>query len=140
VAASSKAGVVTAEAAHGGYRRLRGRPVHSCRWSLTCAGLPVDCEVTGYRRHEVATRSHLAPWAALPPQDDGTVVSTTADDVAVRVAASSEFDSGVEAGMVATGFMRTTVAPVLSCLVDSALLVQPSTRWRRMPGETRRAT
>jgi uncharacterized heparinase superfamily protein len=138
-AARVNAGVVTAEAAHDGYRRLPGRPVHHRRWSLSGAGLQVDDEITGGRRHEVAVRWHLAPGAAVRQRDDGAVVSTAAGDVAVRFAASCAFRLDVEAGMVATGFLRTTVAPVLTCRIDSALPVRISTGWRRMPGETRRA-
>jgi uncharacterized heparinase superfamily protein len=138
-AARINAGVVIAEAAHDGYRRLPGRPVHHRRWSLSGAGLQVDDEITGGRRHEVAVRWHLAPGAAVQQRDYGAVVSTAAGDVAVRFAASCAFSLDVEAGMVATGFLRTTVAPVLTCRIDSALPVWISTGWRRMPGETRRA-
>jgi uncharacterized heparinase superfamily protein len=138
-AARINAGVVTAVAAHDGYRRLPGRPVHRRRWSLSSAGLQVDDEITGSRRHEVAVRWHLAPGAAVQPRDDGAVVSTAAGDVAVGFAASCAFRLDVEAGMVATGFLQTTVAPVLTCRIDSALPVQISTSWHRMPGETRRA-
>jgi uncharacterized heparinase superfamily protein len=131
-------GAVTAEAAHDGYRRLPGRPVHHRRWSLTGAWLQVDDEITGCSRHKVAVRWHLAPGTTVWPQDDGAVVSTAAGDVAVRVAASCAFEFGVEAAMVATGFLRTTVAPVLTCRIDSAPPVRVSTRWSRVPGETRR--
>jgi uncharacterized heparinase superfamily protein len=138
-AAGSEAGVVTAQAAHDGYRRLPGRPVHRRRWSLSDAGLQVDDEITGGRRHEATIRWHLAPGSAVQPRDDGAVISTTAGSFAVRVTASGAFRLDVEAGMVATGFLRTTVAPVLTCRIDSALPVRISTGWRRVPGENRRA-
>jgi uncharacterized heparinase superfamily protein len=138
LAARINAGVVTAEAAHDGYRRLPGRPVHRRRWSLSGAGLQVGDEITGGRRHEVAVRWHLAPGTAVQPRDGGAVVSTETGSFAVRVAASCAFEFGVEAGMVATGFLRTTVAPVLTCRIDSSLPVRINTGWRRMPGETRR--
>ena len=137
-AATSETGVVTAEAAHDGYRRLPGRPVHRRRWSLTGAGLQVDDEVTGGRRHAVAIRWHLAPGSAVQPRDDGAVVSTAAGDFPVEISASGPLRIDVEPGMVATGFQGTTVAPVLTCRIDSALPVRISTRWRRAPGETRR--
>jgi uncharacterized heparinase superfamily protein len=137
--ARGEAGVIVAEAAHDGYRRLPGRPVHRRRWSLARAGLQVDDEITGGRRHEIAIRWHLAPGATVYPQDDGAVVSTTAGDVAVQVAASCAFELGVEASMVATGFLRTIVAPVLICRIDSVLPMRISTRWQRLPRETRRA-
>jgi len=127
---------VTAQAAHDGYRRLPGRPVHRRRWSLSDAGLQVDDEITGGRRHQATIRWHLAPGAAVQPRDDGAVVATTAGSFAVRVTASGAFRLDVEAGMVATGFPRTIVAPVLTCRVDSALPVRISTGWRLIPGET----
>ena len=138
-AVSSEAGVVTAEAAHDGYRWLPGRPAHRRRWSLTGAGLQVDDEVTGGRRHAVAVRWHLAPGSAVQPRDDGAVVSTAAGDFPVEISASGPLRIDVEPGMVATGFQSTTVAPVLTCRIDSALPVRISTCWRRTPGQTRRS-
>ena len=125
-----------AEAAHDGYRRLPGRPVHRRRWTLTGAGLQVDDEVTGGRRHEVV--GPLAPRArtAVQLQADGAVVSTAAGDFPVSVSASGPLRLGVEPGMVATGFQRTAVAPVLTCRIDAGLPVRVSTCWRRTPGGT----
>jgi uncharacterized heparinase superfamily protein len=133
---SRDSGRVTAEAAHDGYRRLPGRPVHRRRWCLTGAGLQVDDEVTGGQRHAVAVRWHLAPGSAVQLRANGAVVSTAAGDFPVRISASRPLRLGVEPGMVATGFQCTTVAPVLTCRVDSALPVRISTCWRRAFGET----
>ena len=132
--ASSEAGGVTADAAHDGYRRLPGRPVHRRRWSLTGAGLQVDDEVTGGQRHAVVVRWHLAPGAAVQLQAGGAVVTTAAGGFLVSVIAWARLRLGVEPGMVATGFQRTTVAPVLTCRIDSGLPVRVSTFWRRTPG------
>jgi uncharacterized heparinase superfamily protein len=126
-----EAGAVTVGAAHDGYRRLRGRPVHRRRWTLTSAGLQVDDEITGSGRHEVTVRWHLAPGAAAQPQADGAAVSTATGNFQVGVGASAPGRIAVEAGMVATGFCATTVAPVLTCRIDSRLPVRISTRWRR---------
>jgi uncharacterized heparinase superfamily protein len=134
--ASREADGVTAEAAHDGYRRLPGRPVHRRRWSLTSAGLRVDDEVTGGQRHAVAVRWHLAPGAAVQLQADGAVVTTAAGDFLVSVRGWPRLRLGVEPGMVATGFQSTTVAPVLTCRIDSGLPVRVSTCWRRAPGGT----
>ena len=63
LAAHADASGVTCEAAHDGFRRLRGRPVHRRRWSLTGDGLRVDD--TGHRarpardRHPLAARGRL---------------------------------------------------------------------------------
>ena len=122
---------VTAEAAHDGYRRLPGRPVHRRCWSLTGAGLRVDDEVTGSQRHAVAVRWHLAPGAAVQLQAGGAVVTSAAGDFVVSVSAWARLRLGVEPGMVATGFQSTTVAPVLTCRIDSGLPVRLSTCWRR---------
>jgi uncharacterized heparinase superfamily protein len=135
-AAGGGAARVTAAAAHDGYRRLPGRPVHRRRWTLTGAGLQVDDEVTGGRRHEVVVRWHLAPGAAVHLQADGAVVSTAAGDFPVSVSASGPVRLGVEPGMVATGFHATSVAPVLTCRIDAVLPVRISTCWRRTLGAT----
>jgi uncharacterized heparinase superfamily protein len=135
-ASSGGAAGVTAEAAHNGYRRLPGRPVHRRRWTLTGAGLQVDDEVTGGRRHEVVVRWHLAPGSAVQLQADGAVVSTPAGDFPVSVRSSGPVRLGVEPGMVATGFHATSVAPVLTCRIDAALPVRISTCWRRTLGGT----
>jgi hypothetical protein len=122
---------VTVEAAHNGYRRLPGRPVHRRQWSLTSAGLQVDDEVTGGKRHAVAVRWHLAPGSAVEVREDGAVVTTAAGDFRVTVGASEAFRLNVEPAMIATGFLGRTVAPVLACRVDSALPVRITTGWRR---------
>jgi uncharacterized heparinase superfamily protein len=136
LAASGRASRVTAEATHDGYRRLPGRPAHRRRWSLTGAGLEVEDEVTGGKRHEIALRWHLAPGAAVELHPDGAVVSTAAGDFPVSVSASCPARLAVEPGMVATGFQSTTVAPVLTCRIDAVLPVRVSTWWRRTPGGT----
>jgi uncharacterized heparinase superfamily protein len=129
--ASREAGGVTAEAAHDGYRRLPGRPVHRRCWSLTGAGLQVDDEVTGGQRHAVAVRWHLAPGAAVQLHADGAEVTTAAGDFMVSVSAWARLRLAVEPGMVATGFQSTTVAPVLTCRIDSGLPARVRTCWRR---------
>jgi uncharacterized heparinase superfamily protein len=135
-AADGGAARVTAEAAHDGYRRLPGRPVHRRRWTLTSAGLTVDDEVTGGRRHEVVIRWHLAPGAAVHLQADEAVVSTAAGDFPVSVSSPGPVRLGVEPGMVATGFHATSVAPVLTCRIDAGLPARVSTCWRRTLGGT----
>jgi uncharacterized heparinase superfamily protein len=125
------AGRMTVEAAHNGYRRLPGRPVHRRQWSLTSDGLQVNDEVTGGRRHSAAVRWHLAPGSAVELHEDGAVVTTAAGDFQVAVGASDAYRLNVEPAMIATGFLRRTVAPVLTCRVDSALPVRITTGWRR---------
>jgi uncharacterized heparinase superfamily protein len=136
VAVEGTAARVSAVAAHDGYRRLPGRPVHRRRWTLTGAGLQVDDEVTGGSRHKVVIRWHLAPGAAVHLRADGAVVSTAAGDFPVSVSSSGPVRLGVEPGMVATGFHATSVAPVLTCRIDGGLPVRVSTCWRRALGST----
>jgi uncharacterized heparinase superfamily protein len=124
---------VTVAAEHDGYRRLPGRPVHRRLWRLTGAGLRVDDEVTGGGRHAVAIRWHLAPGSAVRMRNDGAVVATAAGEFTVQVTASPEARLDVEAGAVAAGFQRTTVAPVLTCRIDATLPARISTCWRRSP-------
>lgn len=134
--ASGGAKRVVAQAAHDGYRRLPGRPVHRRRWTLTSAGLQVDDEVTGARRHQVVIRWHLAPGTAVRLRAGGAVVSTPAGDFPVSISASDRARLSVEPGTVATGFCATTVAPVLTCKIDAGLPVRVSTCWHRAPGGT----
>jgi uncharacterized heparinase superfamily protein len=129
--ARHQAAGVTAEAAHDGYRRLPGRPVHRRCWSLTGDGLQVEDEIAGGQRHAIAVRWHLAPGAAVQLQAGGAVVTSAAGDFVVSVSAWARLRLGVEPGMVATGFQSTTVAPVLTCRIDSALPVRVSTCWHR---------
>jgi uncharacterized heparinase superfamily protein len=134
--AAGSAGAVTAAAAHDGYRRLPGRPVHRRRWSLTGAGLQVDDEVTGGKRHQVAVRWHLAPGADVRLHADRAVVRTAAGEFGVSFGSSGPARLAVEPGMLATGFQSTTVAPVLICRIESGLPVRISTRWHRIFGKS----
>lgn len=59
---------ITVEAAHDGYRRLSGRPVHRRAWSLGPGGLAVRDEVVGRHASAVA-RYYFHPLIAIQPQD-----------------------------------------------------------------------
>jgi uncharacterized heparinase superfamily protein len=122
---------MTALAAHDGYRHLRGRPGHRRRWSLTSGGLQVDDEMTGEGRHAVALRWHLPPGAGVRIRPGGAFVATAAGQFAVTVAGSAPFWLGVESVPVATGFLRTATAPVLTCRLDAVLPVRLTTSWCR---------
>jgi uncharacterized heparinase superfamily protein len=122
---------MTALAAHDGYRHLPGRPSHRRRWSLTSGGLQVDDEVTGEGRHAVALRWHLPPGAGVRLRPGGAWVATAAGQFAVTVAGSAPFWLGVESVPVATGFLRTAPAPVVTCRLDAVLPVRLTTSWCR---------
>jgi len=134
-------GSLTARAAHDGYRHLRGRPCHRRRWSLTGSGLEVDDKVTGTGRHEVAVRWHLPPGARVRLVPGGAAVWTTAGELTVGITGSEPLSLEVQAAPVATGFLRTAAAPVLTCRLSANLPIRLSTTWRRassdLPGRRR---
>ena len=125
--------VVRIEAAHDGFRSLSGSPSHRRRWSLTASVLQVEDQVTGGGRHTVTVRWHLAPGSAVWLEAGGAVVTTSAGIFAVSIAAAAPLELTVESGPVAVDFMRTTVAPVLTCRTDAVLPVRITTCWRRAP-------
>ncbi len=63
LAAHADSSGVTCEAAHDGFRALRGRPLHRRRWSLTSGGLRVDD--TGHRAGPARDRHPLAAGGRL---------------------------------------------------------------------------
>jgi uncharacterized heparinase superfamily protein len=65
MALSASAGAVhEVSASHDGYRRLRGRNIHSRTWRMDEYSLTIDDQVSGAHRSAVA-RFHLAPGARL---------------------------------------------------------------------------
>jgi uncharacterized heparinase superfamily protein len=129
--ARAGANEVTATAAHDGYRHLRGRPCHRRRWLLTSAGLQVNDEVTGGGRHRMTIRWHLAPGSVVCLEQGGASVTTAGGEFSVAVTGSTKFWLGIESAPIATGFLRTTSAPVLACRLDAILPASLSTSWRR---------
>ncbi len=65
--------VVSVEAAHDGYRRLSGRPVHHRSWQFSNGGLVINDEVTGSGDHKVAAVLHVHPDMRAELNEDGTV-------------------------------------------------------------------
>jgi Heparinase II/III-like protein len=127
-------GVLTVEAAHDGYRRLPGRPMHRRRWLLTEAGLRVEDYVTGRGRHALVLRWHLAPEAGLRLAGAGAAVTTAAGEFHVIVSATGPITLVAETGQIAVGFARTVEAPVLACRISGILPVQISTSWQQSSG------
>jgi uncharacterized heparinase superfamily protein len=134
-------GMLTVEAAHDGYRQLRGQPIHRRRWLLTEAGLRVEDYVSGRGRHAIVARWHLAPGAGLRLAGAGAVVTTPAGEFRVIVSATGPITLAAETGQVAVGFARTVQAPMLVCRVSTVLPVQISTTWQQVrgPGPAARA-
>jgi len=124
-------GHLVAEAAHNGYQRLAGRPLHRRRWSLSTAGLRVDDKVTGREQHKVIVRWHLAPGSTIRLRPGGAVVTTPAGDFPVDISASGPSRLDVEFRSVATGFEATAIAPVLTCRMQTVLPARVTTHWRR---------
>ncbi|HEY2277121.1 MAG TPA: alginate lyase family protein [Streptosporangiaceae bacterium] len=123
-------GTVVIEAVHDGYRHLRGRPGHRRRWTLTGDLLQVDDDIEGHGRHKVAVRWHLAPGSRMRLIPGGATVTTPAGEFQVNVSATSEPALVAGTAAVATGFGRTTPAPVLTCTVQTTLPVHLRTTWR----------
>ena len=121
VMACDDGGVLTAGAAHDGFRRLPGRPVHHRQWVLSGTELRVEDLVSGTGEHSVTVRWHLAPGSALRLGDgEAAVASTPAGDFQMAVTASHPVALAAEHAPVATGFGRTGDAPVLVCRVRAA--------------------
>ena len=148
---------VRIEAAHDGFRRLGGQPVHRRRWRLSAVGLRVDDLVTGTGRHAVTVRWHLAPGSAvtpaadlvpeveptaagvrsagmIAPTQDGrfeVVAGTPGGAFEVTIAGPTRAKLTVETRPVATGFERRTDAAVLVCHTVGVLPIRISTTVRR---------
>ena len=123
--------VVVIEAAHDGYRRLPGRPVHRRRWSLSQAGLHVADLITGQGTHAVALRWHLAPEAELRVDAGAATVRTAAGEFRVTVTGQQPVTLTAGSAPVATGFGRTVMAPVLLGRVHAQLPVRITSTWER---------
>jgi uncharacterized heparinase superfamily protein len=126
-------GLVIIEAAHDGYRGLRGQPYHRRRWSLSEDELTVDDLITGRGWHRIVLRWHLAPEARLRLIPGGAVVTTKAGDFQVAVTASSPPALQAGTAEIGVGFDRTAPASVLTCALHPKLPVQISTVWRADP-------
>ena len=124
-------GEPTAGAAHDGFRRLPGRPVHHRHWTLSATGLRVDDLVRGTGEHSVTVRWHLAPGSAVRLGAGRATASTPAGDFRMAVSASHPVALSASTAPMATGFGRTADAPVLVCRVRAALPVRITTVWRR---------
>jgi uncharacterized heparinase superfamily protein len=130
-AARTMTDCVTIQATHDGFRGLPGRPYHRRRWELTSAGLLVEDVVTGTGRHAIAVYWHLAPQTAVEIKTGGAVVKTADAVFVVDVDGSCPLTLALGVRELATGFMQTTDAPVLSCLLECVLPVRITTKWRQ---------
>ncbi|MGO9162029.1 MAG: heparinase II/III family protein, partial [Streptosporangiaceae bacterium] len=113
--ARADATAVTFGAAHDGFRRLPGRPVHHRQWTLTADEFRAEDAVLGTGRHSAVVRWHLPPGATVRLEGAGAIVTTAAGAYRLRVSSPSPFTLTVESGRVAEGFQRTAAAPVLTC-------------------------
>jgi len=133
ISAAVTGDAVTIEATHDGYRHLPGRPAHRRRWQLRADGLHVDDTVTGHGRHRIAVRWHLAPNTLLRLVPSGAVVTAKAGDFDVIITATGELHLTAGMAEIGTGFGRTVLAPVLTCVLRSELPVRICTAWRESP-------
>lgn len=70
-AAAGERGLAVARAAHDGYRRLPGRPVHGRTWRLSAGGLEIEDEVQGRGRHRLELMFHLHPDVTVEQTEGG---------------------------------------------------------------------
>jgi uncharacterized heparinase superfamily protein len=131
-AARSIADGVTIQATHDGFRGLSGRPHHRRRWELTSAGLLVEDVVTGTGWHAIAVYWHLAPQTAVEIKAGSAKVKTADAVFVVDIDGSWPPTLALGVRKLATGFMQTTDAPVLSCLLECVLPVRLTTKWRQI--------
>ena len=96
--------VLTAGAAHDGFRGLPGRPVHHRQWMLSGTELRVEDLVSGTGEHSVTVRWHLAPGSALRLGDGEAAVHTPGGDFRVGVTASHQAALAAEHAPLAIGF------------------------------------
>ena len=71
-AVGEKPGVQEVSAAHDGYRRLPGGPVHKRAWCLESGVLTIQDWIAGVGRHQVELAFHLYPGIKSDKADDGT--------------------------------------------------------------------
>ncbi len=132
--AQADASGITCEAAHDGFRSLRGHPFHRRRWSLTEGGLRVDDTITGRGRHEIVVRWQLAAGTTVRVADAAALVTAPFGAFSVTIEATAAVSLAAETRPVGAGFGSTIDAPVLSCRAHAALPVHISTIWSRAPG------
>jgi uncharacterized heparinase superfamily protein len=80
VSCANAGGILTIDAAHDGYRRLRGRPLHWRRWAFDDACVTVADSVTPAAGHKALARFHLGPGVTATADASGQegVLSTPA--------------------------------------------------------------
>jgi uncharacterized heparinase superfamily protein len=128
----SDSSAITFEAVHDGFRRLRGRPLHRRRWSLSSGGLRVEDLVSGRGRHEIVIRWQLAAGSSARVAGPVCALITgPAGDFSVAIAGTGPVYLTVETRPVAAGFGSTADAPVLTCRMDSALPARVTSVWSR---------
>ena len=85
-----------AEAAHDGYRRLRGRPIHDRTCELNPDGLNVTDRIEGSFRTAVA-RFHVHPsWTVTLDSPEGGTIRDETDAIAIRWSATGARGCRVE--------------------------------------------
>ncbi len=129
VVARSDLDGVTVQAAHDGFRGLPGSPRHHRSWRLTEAELQVDDLITGSGRHVVAIAWHLPPGSSVRLASGSAIATTPSAVFMVTVTSSAQMTMTVESRPVATGYLSTAGAAVLTCRTDTALPVAVTTSW-----------
>jgi uncharacterized heparinase superfamily protein len=104
-------GVVQMSAAHDGYRRLPGRPLHTREVAVRDGNVVVSDTVTGNGHHDVRSRFHLVPGSTVARLADREVQVSLDGGPTVRVVADQPLV--VEWTARGVGHERTLDAPTL---------------------------
>lgn len=114
VDAGTSGGGVWLTAAHDGYRRLRGRPLHRRRWDLRADGLLVEDMVEGDHENAIA-RFRVAPTFEVGED-------ALQDEAGLRIQWSAEGGRRVQ---VVSGLYYPEFGLSRSCAVIEATLLRP---------------
>ncbi len=96
-------------AAHDGYQRLRGSPIHRRTWTLDDSALVVEDQIIGYGWHHLEILFHLAPgWFAERVSESVMRVwregQCTESSATLSIAFERPFEAAVECGSWHSGF------------------------------------
>lgn len=135
---SSDGAVITA--AHDGFSRLSGRPVHRRRWSIDAAALIVRDEIEGAGTHRVQCFIHFAPGLQLRKENSGHLSIDAANGTRIAQFECANWpDIRVEECLLAPSFGRLERAQrvVLSADVSGRARFEFRVSFAKPPGSAR---
>jgi uncharacterized heparinase superfamily protein len=120
-------------AAHDGYRRLSGSPLHKRTWSLGPDGLSVVDEVTGAGSHRLEIVFHLAPGWRAEPTDASSIRVSAVDPLpgsaqCVTVRYEPPFEALIEGSSWHPGFGIAVPSSTIILRAQARLPLRHTTR------------